>query len=172
MPCRVKHLTLRNRALVPTLPKGAGGSPGPCRVERAKGGLALTMAAGPAIVSPNAVLAFGILAAHTDAVMRRVAYGRHAYGRGVAFTVSRQVWCGEATCLQPVRAAIAIPNRVEEQFVGPVAIKRAPFLTRLLLRSAKARATPMPRPGMDCVSRRFEDMACPRSRAGTRQPKD
>ncbi len=54
--------SLRNRAMVPTLPKGAGGSPGPCRVERAKGGLALTMAAGPAVVSPNAVLAFGILA--------------------------------------------------------------------------------------------------------------
>ena len=64
MPCRVKHLTLRNRAMVPTLPKGAGRSPGLYRVERTKGGLALMMAAGPAIVSPNAALAFGILAAH------------------------------------------------------------------------------------------------------------
>ena len=78
-PFRLKHLTLKNR-LMSTAHEpnyAEDGLPGAryraYHVEKARGGLALTMTAGSAIVSRDSPPAFGNLHAHRDAIVRPLA---------------------------------------------------------------------------------------------------
>lgn len=87
-PYQLKHLTLKNR-LMSTAHEPAYGENGlPTdryrlyHLEKAKGGLALTMTAGSAIVSPDSPAAFGNLHAYRDEIvpwMRRIADDCHAH---------------------------------------------------------------------------------------------
>ena len=75
-PYRLKHLTLRNR-LMSTAHEPSyseGGLPGEryrlYHLEKAKGGIALTMTAGSAVVSPDSPPSFGNLHAYDDRIVR------------------------------------------------------------------------------------------------------
>ncbi len=91
-PYRLRHLTLRNR-LMTTAHEPAYSEDGMPKdryrlyhLERAKGGLALTMTAGSALVSPDSPAAFGNLHAYDDAIMpwlRRLADDCHEAGAAV-----------------------------------------------------------------------------------------
>src|SRR5215210_9595968 len=74
-PYQLKHLTLKNRIMSTAhepnyaedgLPKDTYRL---YHVEKAKGGIALTMTAGSAIVSPDSPPAFGNLHAYDDAIV-------------------------------------------------------------------------------------------------------
>jgi N-methyl-L-proline demethylase len=91
-PYRLKHLTLRNRILItshePAYPED--GMPKDLyrayHVERAKGGVALTMTAGSAVVSPDSPPVFNNIFAYKDEVvpwLRRLADGCHEHGAAV-----------------------------------------------------------------------------------------
>jgi len=91
-PYRLKHLTLRNR-LMTTAHEPAYAENGlPTdryrlyHVERAKGGIALTMTAGSAVVSPDSPPAFGNLHAWDDAIvpwLKRLVDDCHGHGAAV-----------------------------------------------------------------------------------------
>ncbi|MCR9220879.1 MAG: NADH:flavin oxidoreductase [Alphaproteobacteria bacterium] len=91
-PYRLKHLTLRNR-IMSTAHEPAYSEDGlPTEryrlyhVEKAKGGIALTMTAGSAIVSPDSPPAFGNLHAYRDEIvphLKRLADDCHAQGAAV-----------------------------------------------------------------------------------------
>jgi 2,4-dienoyl-CoA reductase-like NADH-dependent reductase (Old Yellow Enzyme family) len=91
-PFRLKHLTLRNR-LMSTAHEPAYTEDGLPKdryrlyhVEKARGGIALTMIGGSAVVSPDSPAVFGnILAYRDEAVpwLRRLADGVHAEGAAV-----------------------------------------------------------------------------------------
>ncbi|MDP2293828.1 MAG: NADH:flavin oxidoreductase [Actinomycetota bacterium] len=88
-PFQLKHLTLKNRVMSTShepaysedgMPKDRYRA---YHVEKAKGGLALTMTAGTAVVSPDSPPAFGNLFAFDDAIVpwiRRMTDGIHEYG--------------------------------------------------------------------------------------------
>ncbi|TPW32463.1 NADH:flavin oxidoreductase [Martelella alba] len=87
-PYQLKHLTLKNR-LISTAHEPAYGENGlPTdryrlyHAEKAKGGVALTMTAGSAVVSPDSPAAFGNLQAYRDEIvpwMRRLAWDCHEH---------------------------------------------------------------------------------------------
>ena len=91
-PYTLKHLTLKNRLMVSShepaytedgMPKYRYRA---YHVERAKGGLALTMTAGSAVVSPDSPPAFGNILAYDDAVvgwMRKLTDECHEHGCAV-----------------------------------------------------------------------------------------
>lgn len=91
-PYRLKHLTLKNR-LMSTAHEPAYSEDGlPTdryrlyHLERAKGGIALTMTAGSAVVSPDSPPAFGNLHAYRDAIvpwMKKLADDCHEHGCAV-----------------------------------------------------------------------------------------
>ncbi|MGV8936194.1 MAG: FAD-dependent oxidoreductase [Allorhizobium sp.] len=91
-PFQLKHLTLKNR-IMSTAHEPAysdGGMPTDryrlYHVEKAKGGIALTMTAGSAIVSPDSPAAFGNLQAYRDEIvpwLKKLADDCHAYGTAV-----------------------------------------------------------------------------------------
>jgi 2,4-dienoyl-CoA reductase-like NADH-dependent reductase (Old Yellow Enzyme family)/thioredoxin reductase len=91
-PYRLKHLTLRNR-IMSTSHEPAYSEDGMPKdryrlyhVEKAKGGIALTMTAGSAIVSPDSPQAFGNLHAYDDEIvgwLRRLADECHEHGTAV-----------------------------------------------------------------------------------------
>jgi 2,4-dienoyl-CoA reductase-like NADH-dependent reductase (Old Yellow Enzyme family)/threonine dehydrogenase-like Zn-dependent dehydrogenase len=91
-PFQLKHLTLRNR-LMSTAHEPSYSEDGMPKdryrlyhVEKAKGGIALTMTAGSAVVSPDSPPVFGNLLAYQDAIvpwMRRLADECHAHGAAV-----------------------------------------------------------------------------------------
>jgi 2,4-dienoyl-CoA reductase-like NADH-dependent reductase (Old Yellow Enzyme family) len=91
-PFQLKHLTLRNR-LMTTAHEPAYAEDGLPKdryrlyhVERAKGGIALTMTAGSAVVSADSPPAFGNLLAYRDEIvpwLRRLADDCHAHGAAV-----------------------------------------------------------------------------------------
>ncbi|MCT8970734.1 NADH:flavin oxidoreductase [Microbaculum marinisediminis] len=91
-PYRLRHLTLRNR-LMSTAHEPAYSEDGLPKdryrlyhVEKAKGGIALTMTAGSAIVSADSPPAFGNLHAYRDEIvpwLKRLADECHAHGAAV-----------------------------------------------------------------------------------------
>ncbi|MEZ5824133.1 MAG: NADH:flavin oxidoreductase [Geminicoccaceae bacterium] len=91
-PYRLKHLTLRNRILS-TAHEPAYSEDGMPKeryrlyhAEKAKGGIALTMTAGSALVSPDSPPAFGNLHAYRDEIvgwMRNVADSCHEHGAAI-----------------------------------------------------------------------------------------
>jgi 2,4-dienoyl-CoA reductase-like NADH-dependent reductase (Old Yellow Enzyme family) len=96
-PYRLKRLTLRNRIMT-TSHEPAYGEDGMPKdryrlyhVERAKGGIALTMTAGSAVVSPDSPPAFGNLLAYKDEIvpwMRRLAEECHEHGAAVMIQIT------------------------------------------------------------------------------------
>lgn len=91
-PYQLKHLRLRNR-LMSTAHEPAYSENGMPKdryrlyhLEKAKGGIALTMTAGSALVSPDSPAAFGNLHAYDDAIvpwMKRLADDCHEHGAAV-----------------------------------------------------------------------------------------
>ncbi|MBS8228237.1 NADH:flavin oxidoreductase [Vannielia litorea] len=100
-PFRIKHLTLKNRLMITShepaytedgLPKDRYRA---YHVARAKGGVALTMTAGSAVVSPDSPPAFGnILAYKDDCVpwMRALTDECHAHGAAVMIQLTHLGW--------------------------------------------------------------------------------
>ena len=91
-PFRLKHLTLRNRIMSTAHEPSYAedGLPGEryrlYHVEKAKGGIALTMTAGSAVVSPDSPPAFGNLLAYRDEIvpkLRDLADSCHEHGAAV-----------------------------------------------------------------------------------------
>ncbi len=96
-PYQLRHLRLRNRVMT-TAHEPAYSEDGLPKdryrlyhEERAKGGIALTMTAGSAIVSPDSPAAFGNLHAYRDEIvpwMRRLVEGCHAHGAAVMVQIT------------------------------------------------------------------------------------
>ena len=96
-PYQLKHLRLKNRVMT-TAHEPAYSEDGLPKdryrlyhVERAKGGVALTMTAGSAIVSPDSPAAFGNLHAYRDEIvpwLRRLADDCHEHGTAVMIQIS------------------------------------------------------------------------------------
>ncbi len=91
-PYQLKHLTLRNRFMSSSHEPAYShdGMPGDryrhYHVERAKGGIALTMTAGSAVISPDSPQAFGNLLAYRDEIvphMKRLVDECHEHGAAV-----------------------------------------------------------------------------------------
>src|SRR6202021_3510724 len=111
-PYPLKHLTLRNRIIITAhetaypedgMPKDLYRA---YHVERAKAGIALTMTAGSAAVSPDSPPVFNNILAYKDEVvpwLRRLADACHEHGpagmiqlthRGRGRGGERDLWCG------------------------------------------------------------------------------
>lgn len=96
-PYRLKHLTLRNR-IMSTAHEPAYSEDGMPKqryrlyhAEKAKGGIALTMTAGSAIVSPDSPAAFGNLHAYKDEIvpwLRELADECHEHGAAVMIQIT------------------------------------------------------------------------------------
>ena len=91
-PFQLRHLMLRNRLMSTSREPfySEDGMPKDryrlYHVEKAKGGIALTMTAGSAVVSPDSPPVFGNLLAYRDEIvpwLRRLADDCHAYGAAV-----------------------------------------------------------------------------------------
>lgn len=132
-PYQLKHLTLRNR-IMSTAHEPFYSEDGMPKdryrlyhVEKAKGGIALTMTAGSAIVSPDSPPVFGNLLAYRDEIvpwLRRLADECHAHGSAVMIQLThlgrRTAW-NKADWLpvlapSPIRepAHRAFPKAVED----------------------------------------------------------
>nr|WP_099867925.1 NADH:flavin oxidoreductase [Pararhizobium haloflavum] len=132
-PYQLKHLTLRNR-IMSTAHEPAYSEDGLPKdryrlyhVEKARGGIALTMTAGSAIVSPDSPPAFGNLHAYDDAIvpwLRRLADDCHEHGAAVMIQIThlgRRTGFNKADWLpvlapSPVREAAhrAFPKAAED----------------------------------------------------------
>jgi 2,4-dienoyl-CoA reductase-like NADH-dependent reductase (Old Yellow Enzyme family)/thioredoxin reductase len=96
-PFRLKHLTLRNR-IMSTAHEPAYAEDGLPKdryrlyhVEKAKGGIALTMTAGSAVVAEDSPPAFGNLHAYRDEIvpwLRRIADDCHEHGAAVMIQIT------------------------------------------------------------------------------------
>ena len=96
-PYQLKHLTLRNR-LMSTSHEPAYSEDGMPKdryrlyhVEKAKGGIALTMIGGSSIVSADSPQAFGNLMAYKDEIvpwLRRIADDVHEHGAAIMIQLS------------------------------------------------------------------------------------
>ena len=104
-PFQLRHLMLRNRLMSTSHEPNFGEDGMPkdryrlYHVEKAKGGIALTMTAGSAVVSPDSPPVFGNLLAYKDEIvpwMRRLADDCHAHGTAVMIQIThlgrRTVW--------------------------------------------------------------------------------
>jgi 2,4-dienoyl-CoA reductase-like NADH-dependent reductase (Old Yellow Enzyme family)/thioredoxin reductase len=96
-PFQLKHLTLKNRIIVTSHEPAYSedGMPGAryraYHVERAKGGVAMTMTAGSASVAPDSPPAFGNILAYRDEIvphMRAIADECHEHGCAVMIQLS------------------------------------------------------------------------------------
>lgn len=96
-PYRLKHLTLRNRVMSTAHEPSysEGGMPGDryrrYHVEKAKGGIALTMTAGSAVVSADSPAAFGNLHAYRDEIvphLQRLTDDIHEAGAAVMIQIT------------------------------------------------------------------------------------
>ncbi len=96
-PFTLRHLTLKNRFLLTSHEPGYGEDGLPkdryraYHVERAKGGIALTMTAGSAVVGPDSPPAFGNLLLYKDEVvpwMRRLVDECHDHGTAVMIQIT------------------------------------------------------------------------------------
>jgi 2,4-dienoyl-CoA reductase-like NADH-dependent reductase (Old Yellow Enzyme family) len=126
-PYRLRHLELRNR-LMSTAHEPAyseNGLPGEryrlYHLEKAKGGIALTMTAGSAVVSPDSPAAFGNLHAYRDEIVPRLkalADDCHAHGTAVMIQLThlgRRTGWNKADWL-PVLAASPIREAAHRAF--------------------------------------------------------
>ncbi len=96
-PYRLKHLTLRNR-LMSTAHEPAYSEDGMPKeryrlyhAEKAKGGIALTMTAGSAVVSPDSPAAFGNLYAYRDEIvpwLRELSDACHEHGSAIMMQIT------------------------------------------------------------------------------------
>lgn len=96
-PYRLKHLTLRNR-LMSTAHEPAYSEDGMPKeryrlyhAEKAKGGIALTMTAGSALVSPDSPAAFGNLYAYKDEIvpwLREMSDACHEHGSAIMMQIT------------------------------------------------------------------------------------
>ena len=138
-PYRLKHLTLRNRLMISShepnyhedgMPKERYRR---YHVERAKGGVALTMTAGSAIVSRDSAPAFGNLLAYKDEIvpwLRQLADECHDHGAAVMIQLThlgRRTGWNKADWLpvlapSPVRepAHRAVPKAMEDWDIARV----------------------------------------------------
>jgi 2,4-dienoyl-CoA reductase-like NADH-dependent reductase (Old Yellow Enzyme family) len=132
-PFRLKHLTLKNRIMSTAHEPNYhdNGMPGEqyrlYHVEKAKGGIAMTMTAGSAVVSQDSPAVFGNLHVYKDEVvapMKRLADECHDYGCAVMIQIThlgrRTVW-NKADWLpvlapSPIRepAHRAVPKEIED----------------------------------------------------------
>lgn len=96
-PYQLKHLTLRNRLMSTSHEPSYAVDGMPTEryrlyhVEKAKGGVALTMTAGSALVSPDSPPAFGNLLAYKDEIvphLRRLAQECHEHGAAVMIQIT------------------------------------------------------------------------------------
>ncbi len=126
-PFRLKHLTLKNRVMS-TAHEPAYSEDGLPKdryrlyhLEKAKGGLALTMTAGSAIVSADSPAAFGNLHAYDDAIvpwLKRLAYDCHGEGCAVMIQLThlgRRTGWNKADWL-PVLAASPVREPAHRAF--------------------------------------------------------
>ena len=100
-PYRLKHLTLKNR-IMSTAHEPSYSEDGMPKekyrlyhAEKAKGGIALTMTAGSAVVSPDSPEAFGNLHAYRDEIvpwMRELADACHEHGAAVMIQLTHLGW--------------------------------------------------------------------------------
>jgi 2,4-dienoyl-CoA reductase-like NADH-dependent reductase (Old Yellow Enzyme family) len=138
-PFQLRHLTLRNRILV-TAHEPAYSEDGLPKAryrryheERARGGIALTMTAGSAIVAPDTPAVFGNLCLYDDRVvpwLRELAESVHRHGAAVMIQIThlgrRTVWNrGDwlpAIAPSPVRepAHRAVPKEMEDWDIARV----------------------------------------------------
>ena len=96
-PYRLKHLTLRNRIMSTSHEPSYGEDGMPTEryalyhIEKAKGGIALTMTAGSAVVSADSPPAFGNLLAYKDEIvphLKRITDGCHEHGTAVMIQIT------------------------------------------------------------------------------------
>ncbi|MFN3260685.1 MAG: FAD-dependent oxidoreductase [Pikeienuella sp.] len=116
-PYRLKHLTLKNRVISTAHEPdyGEDGLPGEryrlYHREKAKGGVAMTMTAGSAVVSPDSPAAFGNLKAYDDRIvplLARIAADCHEEGCAVMIQLThlgRRTTYAKADWLPPVAAS-------------------------------------------------------------------
>ncbi|HEY2620664.1 MAG TPA: FAD-dependent oxidoreductase, partial [Acetobacteraceae bacterium] len=149
-PFQLRHLTLRNR-LISTAHEPFYSEDGMPKdryrlyhMEKAKGGIALTMTAGSAVVSPDSPPVFGNLLAYKDEIvpwMRRLADDCHAHGAAVMIQLThlgrRTVW-NKADWLpvlapSPVREAAhrAFPKVVEDWDIARIVADYAAAAARM-----------------------------------------
>ena len=105
-PFQLRHLTLKNR-IMSTAHEPSYSEDGMPKdryrlyhVEKAKGGIAMTMTAGSAVVSPDSPPAFGNLHAYKDEIvpyMRRLTDECHEHGTAVMIQI-RRASCRERVC--------------------------------------------------------------------------
>ncbi|MCB2055185.1 MAG: NADH:flavin oxidoreductase [Geminicoccaceae bacterium] len=149
-PYRLKHLTLRNR-IMSTAHEPAyseNGLPGEryrlYHVEKAKGGIALTMTAGSAVVSHDSPPAFGNLHAFDDAIvpgLRDLADACHEHGAAVMIQIThlgrRTSWNKGAwlpvLAASPVREAAhrSFPKEAEDWDLARIARDYAAAAARM-----------------------------------------
>jgi 2,4-dienoyl-CoA reductase-like NADH-dependent reductase (Old Yellow Enzyme family) len=149
-PYRLKHLTLRNR-IMSTAHEPAYSEDGMPKdryrlyhLEKAKGGIALTMTAGSAIVSADSPPAFGNLHAYDDGIvpwLRRLADDCHAQGCAVMIQLThlgrRTTWSqGDwlpVLSASPVREAAhrAFPKEAEDWDIDRIVADYAAAAQRL-----------------------------------------
>ena len=132
-PFRLKHLTLKNR-IMSTAHEPAYAEDGLPKDryrlyhrEKAKGGIALTMTAGSAVVAEDSPPAFGNLHAYRDEIvpwLRRLADDCHAHGCAVSantFTIVKQ----NALRIGPSSSRITVTgNTFSDSSIGGGAVKR------------------------------------------------
>jgi len=149
-PYRIKHLMLKNRLMStshePNLSEG--GMPTDryrlYHVEKAKGGIALTMTAGSAVVSRDSPPVFGNLLAYKDEIvpwLRRLADECHDYGTAVMIQLThlgrRTVWNkGDwlpVVAPSPVRepAHRAFPKEMEDWDIDRIVMEYADAAERM-----------------------------------------
>ena len=96
-PYRLKHLVLRNRIMSTSHEPSYGEDGMPTEryalyhIEKAKGGIALTMTAGSAVVSADSPPAFGNLLAYKDEIvphLKRITDGCHEHGAAVMIQIT------------------------------------------------------------------------------------
>jgi N-methyl-L-proline demethylase len=130
-PFQLRHLTLRNRLLSTSHEPNYGEDGMPkdryrlYHVEKARGGIALTMTAGSAVVSPDSPPVFGNLLAYRDEIvpwMHRLADDVHAHGAAVMIQLThlgrRTAW-NKADWL-PVLAPSPVREPAHRAFPKPL----------------------------------------------------
>jgi 2,4-dienoyl-CoA reductase-like NADH-dependent reductase (Old Yellow Enzyme family) len=150
-PFRLKHLTLKNRIMSTAHEPNYhdNGMPGEqyrlYHVEKAKGGIAMTMTAGSAVVSPDSPAAFGNLLVYKDEIvapMKRLADECHEHGCAVMIQIThlgRRTNWNKADWLpvlspSPIRepAHRAVPKEIEDWDIERVIREYAAAAQRML----------------------------------------
>ena len=157
-PYRLKHLTLKNR-IMSTSHEPAYSEDGMPKdryrlyhLEKAKGGMALTMTAGSAIVSEDSPPAFGNLHAYSDEIvpwLKKIADDCHEHGAAVMIQMTHMGARGRWSTAEwlPLIAPSSIPEPVHRSY--PKAMEDWDF-TRVMKAYADA-AEKVQAAGMDGI---------------------